>query len=324
MKEALLALDDIRLNFNPEGLFILNITIALIMFGVALEIKVKHFRNIWDNKRYPIIGFISQFFILPAMTFLLIIAMNKFITPTIAMGMILVASCPGGNISNFISALAKGHAALSITLTAIATVSAVVLTPLNFLFWGGMYTKYSNLIDASNFLRPLEIEPIQVFKTVFILLAIPLVLGMLFNHFFPRLTLKVTKPIKAFSIIAFTAILIISFSNNYESFVKYIKYVFILVLLHNAVGLLSGYFFARLNRCNDAVRRTITIETGIQNSALALVLLFNPKIFPVDLQNGGMAFIAAWWGIWHILSGLTIAGIWSRKPTLHKLEVEDE
>ena len=317
MKEALQVLDSIRLNFSAEGLFILNLTIAFIMFGVALGIKLEHFRHIWENKRYPVIGFISQFGILPAVTFLTILVFNRYITPTIAMGMLLVSSCPGGNVSNFISALAKGHAALSVTLTAIATISAIILTPVNFLFWGGLYTKYISMVDSAQFLRPLEINPVDVFRTVFILLGIPLVSGMLFNHFFPKLTKVITKPIKVLSILAFATIILVSFRNNYDYFIRYIKYIFILVLVHNAIALLSGYFFARLNRCNDAVRRTITIETGIQNSALALVLLFNPKIFPADLQNGGMAFIAAWWGIWHILAGLGIAGLWSRKTPAH-------
>lgn len=308
---GLKSLDTVTLNFTEGGLFVLNITIALIMFGVALEIKVSHFKNIWDNKRYPVIGFISQFLLLPVVTFLLIMLFGNFITPTIAMGMILVASCPGGNISNFMSSLAKGHAALSVTLTAIATICAIFLTPLNFKLWGGLYTSLS--VDASSYLRDLNIPLVEVFETVIILLGIPLLSGMLFNHFFPKFTKKVIRPIKIFSIVAFSAMVIIAFVNNFEEFKLYIKYIFVLVLIHNAVALTTGYFFARAAKCNDAVRRTITIETGIQNSALALALLFNPKIFPPELSNGGMAFIAAWWGIWHILAGLGIAGLWSRK-----------
>ncbi|MBN1950523.1 MAG: bile acid:sodium symporter family protein [Bacteroidales bacterium] len=304
-------LDQVTLNFSGGDLFVLNLTIAIIMFGVALEIKVDHFKNIWNNKRVAVIGVVSQFVVLPLATFLLAIALGDFITPTIAMGMILVASCPGGNISNFISALAKGHAALSVTLTAIATTAAIALTPLNFKLWGGLYTNIS--VDASSYLKDLDIPVMEVFKTVIILLGIPLLSGMLFNSFFPKLTKKITKPIKIFSIVAFSAMVIIAFSNNFEYFKEYIKYIFILVLIHNAIALGSGYIFARLTKCNDAVRRTITIETGIQNSVLALVLLFNPKIFPPEMNNGGMAFIAAWWGIWHILSGLGIAFVWSRR-----------
>lgn len=95
---------------------------------------------------------------------------------------------------------------------------------------------------------------------------------------------------------------------------KYIGYVFLIVLIHNGLALSSGYGVASLFGLPDADRRTLTIETGIQNSGLGLVLLFNPKIFPPELQLGGMLFITAWWGIWHIISGLTIASRWHRKP----------
>jgi BASS family bile acid:Na+ symporter len=315
MYESLMVLDEIRLNFSSEGILVLYLTLAFIMFGVALQIKPEHFKNIWHNKRLPFIGFVSQFLLLPAVTFILIVIFNRFITPAVAMGMILVASCPGGNVSNFISALARGNAALSVTLTAIATISAMLLTPLNFMIWGGLYTRYISMINADSLLRELEIHPVYVFETVIILLGIPLLLGMLFNHYFRKLTLKITGPVKTISIVIFAAILVIMFRSNYEYFLRYIHLIFIIVLVHNGIALLSGYMFSSAFHCGEADKRTITIETGIQNSGLALALLFNPKIFPVDLANGGMAFIAAWWGIWHILAGLTIAGIWSkRKP----------
>lgn len=315
MYESLKVLDEVRLNFSSEGLFVLYITMAFVMFGVALQIKVEHFKSIWNNKKLPIVGFVSQVVILPAVTFLLIIIFNRFITPTIAIGMILVASCPGGNVSNFISSLARGNAALSVTLTGMTTISAIIITPLNFIFWGGLYSKYISVVNSDSLVRQLEIQPVYIFQTVFILLGIPLLLGMLFNHYFQKLTLKIVKPVKTISILVFTAILVIMFKNNFSFFIKYIKFILIIVFIHNGIALLSGYLFSTAFRCGDAAKRTITIETGIQNAGLALALLFNPKIFPVDMANGGMVFIAAWWGIWHILAGLIIAGIWSRwKP----------
>ncbi|MGD2035526.1 MAG: bile acid:sodium symporter family protein, partial [Bacteroidales bacterium] len=133
--------------------------------------------------------------------------------------------------------------------------------------------------------------------------------------YFQKLTLKIIRPIKTISIICFAAIVVVMFKSNYDFFIGYIHLIFIIVLIHNAVALLSGYLFSSAFRCGEAEKRTITIETGIQNSGLALALLFNPKIFPEDLAIGGMAFIAAWWGIWHLIAGLSIAGIWSyRKP----------
>ncbi len=322
MREALQVLDTIHLNFSQEGLFTLNLTLAFIMFGVALEIKFVHFRQILLNPRSTIIGFISQFLFLPAMTFIVVMLLSNLITPTIALGMILVASCPGGNISNFISSLAKANIALSVSLTAIATISAIILTPLNFAIWGKLYILAYN-VKAEHLLQPLVIDPWEMFRTVFILLGIPLTLGMLFNYRFPKLTKKIVKPIKNLSIIIFMAIVIMAFSNNYQHFINHITYIFFIVLVHNALALTTGYSIGSIFKVDRIDRRSITIETGIQNSGLGLVLLFNPKIFPstivVDgvqrsLEIGGMAFIAAWWGIWHIIAGLIIAGLWSRIP----------
>lgn len=331
MKEALQVLDALHLNFSEQGLFVLNITLAFIMFGVALEIKVDHFKQIALNPKSTIIGFFSQFFAMPFVTFLLILVFSKFITPTIAMGMILVASCPGGNISNFMSSLAKGNVALSVSLTAIATLSAIILTPLNFAIWGKLYIMVYN-VSAGHLLQPITIDPVEMFKTVFILLGVPLILGMAFNYKFPVLTTKIVKPIKNLSILIFMGLVIIMFSKNYDFFIKYIKFIFIIVLIHNAVALATGYNIATIFKRSVVDRRSITIETGIQNSGLALVLLFNPAIFPETIvvngierpmEIGGMAFIAAWWGIWHILSGLTIASTWSLIPIEGKHNVFD-
>lgn len=312
MFESLQAMDAATLNFTQGGLFILNITIAIIMFGVALEIKVSHFKELIRKPKPVIIGVISQFLVLPLLTFLLIMAFWNNITVGVAMGMILVASCPGGNVSNFISTLSKGNAALSVSLTAIATISAVVMTPLNFYFWGKIY-KTLGPWASNDLLQKLSIDPVDMFQTVIILLGIPIVLGMLTNHFLPKLTDKIKKPIKIFSIIFFMGMVVIMFANNYDHFIKYIAWVLLIVFIHNAVAISSGYGFARLFKLNFQNSKTIGIETGIQNSGLGLVLLFNPKIFPQDLALGGMMIVVAWWGIWHILAGLSIASIWRRK-----------
>lgn len=306
MYEKLLALDSVKLNFDQEGLLIINITLAFIMFGVALEIKMEHFRQLVKYPKSVIVGFAGQFLLLPAVTFGVVMLLRDYISPAVAMGMILVAACPGGNISNFMSSVAKANVALSVTLTAIATLSAILLTPLNFAFWGGLYTSSSDL------LKPITIDPMEMFKTVFILLGIPLVLGMLFAHYFPKVTARIVKPLKTISMLIFIGMVVLAFTNNYEYFVKYIGLIFFIVLLHNGLALTTGYLAGTIFRLPKADRRTTTIEVGIQNSGLGLVLLFNPRIFEEPI--GGMAFIAAWWGIWHIISGLGLANILARIP----------
>jgi BASS family bile acid:Na+ symporter len=311
MFEALEPLEHVRLNFSQDGLHFLNAALAIIMFGVALTIKLDDFKMIVVKPKPVIAGYLAQFFLLPAITFGLILLIKP--TPSVALGMLLVAACPGGNISNFLSSLARGNTALSVTLTALATLSAIFMTPFNFALWGGWYVKYYNN-HGGNFLRPLVIDSGHMFTTVFIILGIPVIAGVLFARYFPSLTGKITRPIKQFSVVFFLAVVVIMLWKNLGQFFQSIHLIFIIVLLHNVLALGTGYMFASLLKTQRRDRRSITIETGIQNSGLALALMFNPKIFPVDFELGGMAVIAAWWGIWHIISGLSLAWFWGRKP----------
>ena len=318
MYEELQALDSIRINFNEGGLLALNITLGIIMFGVALGIRLSKFKTIFVKKpKMILVGLLSQFVALPAFTFLLTVLLRDYITTSIALGMILVAAAPGGNISNFISSLAKGSVELSISLTAIATLGAVVLTPFNFAFWGGLYIKYADRVDGSALLRNIEIDNFQMFQSVFILLGIPLILGMLFAWKFPKITKKIKKPIQSISVGIFMLFIIVAFVKNFDIFVLYIKWITVIVLIHNGLALLTGFSVASAFGIKRRERRSITIETGIQNSGLALVLLFNPDIFPDALPLGGMMFIAAWWGIWHMISGLGLSYVFSKIPLKH-------
>ena len=312
MFEALELMDAIRLNFSAGGLFVLNIAIAFIMFGVALEIKPSHFLELIRNPKPVLLGVISQFLLLPFLTTALVFAFWNNLTVGVAMGMILVAACPGGNVSNFISTMAKGNAALSVSLTAIATISAIVMTPLNFFVWGSIYSTFGPHADNA-LLKELYINPLEMFRIVLILLGIPILLGMLTNHFLPKFTAKIKKPIWIFSVVFFVGMLIVLFTNNYDHFVRHIYWIFIIVLLHNGLALATGYSVGRLFKQSLQNRKTLSIETGIQNSALGLVLIFNPNIFPADLPTGGMAIVAAWWGIWHIVAGLALAFYWRYK-----------
>jgi bile acid:Na+ symporter, BASS family len=314
MFNSLEVLDHVRLNFSNSNLVFLNIALALVMFGIALDIKVEHFQAILKNPKSAVMGFISQTFLLPAFTFLLVLVLNP--TPTVALGMILVAACPGGNISNFISSMAKANVALSVSLTAASTSAAIFFTPFNFAFWGKIYINFYNAHSAAGLVRPLEIDKYQMFQTVFILLGIPVILGLFIAKKFPALTGKIKKPINRGSLIFFIVMVIAMLSANFTQFKSYVHLVFLIVLLHNGLALATGYLFSAVMKLPSKDRRTISIETGIQNSGLALALMFNPKIFPPDMELGGMAIVAAWWGIWHIISGLGIAWYWSRKPLI--------
>ena len=305
------SLDSLNVHMGGgAGMLALNIVLAIVMFGVALGIKPKTFIDILKNPRSVIIGMVCQLILLPALTFLLTIICKDFLTPMVSLGMILVAACPGGNISNFITSLCKGNSELSVSLTAINTALCVFSTPFNFSFWGSMYIRFADKRIPD--LPELSIPIGDIFVTIFILLGIPLVLGVLCGHYLPKITKALKKPMQYLSVIFFVGMVVIAFAGNFNVFVKCILYIFIIVLVHNLLALGIGFGTSTLLKTPFRDRRTITIETGIQNSGLGLALLLNPKIFDPTVweNNGGMLVIVAWWGVWHIISGLALALSW--------------
>lgn len=300
---------DVHMGGNG-GMIALNTVLAIVMFGVALGIKPKTFVDIFKNPRSVLIGLACQLILLPALTFLLTITFKNWLTPMISLGMILVASCPGGNISNFITHLSKGNTELSVSLTAINTAACVFTTPLNFAFWGNLYIRFADKRDLV--LPDLQIPLSDVFVTIVIILGIPLILGILCAQYLPKFAASLKKPMQYLSIAFFIGMVVVAFGGNFDVFIKCIRYIFLVVLVHNLLALGIGFGTSTLLKTHYKDRRTITIETGIQNSGLGLALLLNPYIFdPVAwTNNGGMLIITAWWGVWHIVSGLTLAGIW--------------
>ena len=297
----LAAIDQARLNFNPQGLFIINAAIGLMMLGVALELKLDDFKRILVAPKAPLIGLAAQFILLPAFTFLLTLIINP--PASIALGMILVAACPGGNLSNIMTYLARGNCAISVSMTAVSTVAAIVMTPLNLALWGSLNP------HTAEILRKVSLSPLDVFITVFVILGIPLCIGLSISRLFPTLAAKVRKPFKIFSLVFFIGIVAAALAVNWQNFLNYVGLVFIGVLIHNALALNLGYWAGRLCGLPEQDNRAVSIEVGIQNSGLGLVLVFN---FFDGL--GGMAILVAWWGIWHIIAGLVAAFVFSRRP----------
>ena len=293
-------IDQVRLNFNPTGIAIINVAIGLMMLGVALELKIDDFKRIVSSPKAPAIGLFAQFILLPAFTFLLVWMIKPH--PSIALGMMLVAACPGGNLSNIITYLANGNCAVSISMTAISTIAAIIMTPFNISFWGSL-----NPATAS-ILKQVSLNPVDVFITVFLILGIPLIVGMSIGHYLPNLAQKVRKPFKIFSLVFFIIIVCGALAANWQYFLKYVGIVMLAVLIHNALALNIGYWSGRVFKLDEKDCRAVCIEVGIQNSALGLVLVFG---FFGGL--GGMAILVAWWGIWHIIAGLVTAVIFNMK-----------
>lgn len=318
MKELLANLDTLSINLGAGEMFVVNIILAVVMFGVALGIKVQTFKDVFQRPTAVLAGVTLQYFVLPAVTCLLAIVLNPIITPMVAIGMILVASCPGGNISNFMTSLSKGNVELSVSMTAITTALASFITPLNFWFWGTIYCRFASV---RNDIPTLEIPFMDMLHQILLILGIPIIVGMLCAHYLPNFSKRIVKPLQWLSILLFMGMVAVSLTQVLTALeARWAVYAsilaaFLVVIIHNATALTSGYTVARLLKLPEADCRSLTIETGIQNSGLGLALLFNPAIFDPTVwsSNGGMVLITALWGVWHIVSGLTVATIFRRR-----------
>ncbi|WP_417434081.1 bile acid:sodium symporter family protein [Hoeflea sp.] len=296
-------IDAIRLNFSPGSLMLLNAILAIVMFSIALDLKPGDFRALVRTPKALLTGMVSQFVVLPVLTFAMLLVTNP--QPSIALGLILVAACPGGNISNFITHRAGGNSALSVSMTGVATVAAIIMTPFNVAFWGNLYK------PTRAILRQTTLDPVSIAITVFFMLILPLILGILLNVRNPEFAARIRKTMQRISMAIFIAFIVLALAANWSFFLSYAGAVAGLVILHNALALSGGYLSASVMRLSDYDRRAITIETGIQNSGLGLVLIF---AFFGGL--GGMAVAAAFWGIWHAISGLALASLWSRREAV--------
>lgn len=283
-------INTVRLNFNKDSVYLINTLIGFIMFGIALELKLQDFRHLLRYPKPAFVGLFSQYILLPIATLLIIWVIKPH--PGLALGMVLVASCPGGNMSNFFTHLAKGNLALSVSLTTFSSAFAFILTPLGFFFWGKL------LPMTREYLKSISVSPYEILVSVTLLLLIPLILGILFQKLFPKLTHTVKRGVQRISILLLAFFIVGALASNWKFFKEYIHLLFGLVFLMNLAGLSLGYNFAKLFRLPLGDRKTVAIETGIQNSSLGLAIVFN---FFDGL--GGMAMICAWWGIWHLIAG---------------------
>ncbi|MGB3145037.1 MAG: bile acid:sodium symporter family protein [Maribacter sp.] len=301
-------LDTVQINFDASSLWLMNIILGLVMFGVALEIAVPDLKKIWNSPKPLLVGVLSQFLLLPLVTFVLVYILKPI--PSIALGMFMVAACPGGNISNFISYLAKANTALSVSLTAVATLLAIVMTPLNFHFWSMLYPPSIPLI------REIFIDSFEMVELVSLILGLPLIAGLYVHHIAPKLAMKLSRILKTVSLFFFISLVFIALYKNLDIFKNYIFYVFWIVLIHNFLAFATGFSVSKVFGLSKADTRAITIETGIQNSGLGLLLIFT---FFKGL--GGMALLAAFWGIWHMVSGLLLATCWNFSTLEKRLKI---
>jgi BASS family bile acid:Na+ symporter len=288
-------------NFDPELLLTRNVLLGLMMLGLSLELTVKDFKRVFLSPRALLVGLAAQMILLPAFTYMLTLLLKP--APSVALGLILIGACPGAAISALLTCLAGGNVALSISLTVLSTAACILTTPLNLAVWGSLYPETYSL------LRKVGLDPMEVYMNLFVRVAVPLFLGMTLTRVFPPLANAFRRPLRGFILLVSLLFVGMGLSMNWDLFSRFDGPVVLAVLLHNALALMLGFLSAMALKLAPANARAIGIAVGIQNSALALILVLN---FFDGL--GGMAAVAAWWGPWSALSGLLVALLLSRRP----------
>lgn len=297
----MLPVDEVRLNFNPASLAALNVILAFLMFGIALDSRVAEFRRVVRMPLAMGVGIVAQFVVLPAVTYLLTLVLQP--GPSIALGMILVACCPPGNISNILTHRAGGNVALSVSMTAVTNLLSIVVMPLNFAFWAGIHP------TAAPLLRTIALDPVQMVLHIVAIIGIPFALGLLCAEKLPRMADRMKRPARWLSLFFLIAFIVGAIAGNWRYFLDYVGLVLLAVVIHDALAFGTGYACASAMKLHEYDRRAISIEVGIRNAGLGLVLIFS---FFGGL--GGMAVVAGVWGFWDIIAGLLLAGWWARRP----------
>ena len=291
--------DALRIHFNPDQMAVLNMAMAFLMFSVALDVRLSDFRKVVDYPKSVLTGLVAQYLLFPVFTLGIIWLFEPPVS--MALGMVLVSMCPSGNMTNFLVHFAKANVALSVTLNAFIILLATVITPAGFLFWG----KY--VPDSEALRTSFEIRFADMALIIVQLILAPLVVGMLLHHRFPEAIAKVRPWAQRISLLIFFSILALALLGNWDNLKNYLGFVFVVVAVHNLVALSTGYWLGRFNRLPELDCRTLAFEAGVHNTALGLLLVF--KFFG---GLGGMALVAAWWGIWDLVTGIGLALHWRR------------
>jgi BASS family bile acid:Na+ symporter len=294
--------DNIKIAFDENSLTTLKIVIGAILFGIALDTSLEDFKLAARRPGTIAIGVVAQFLLLPAITFLLTLALD--VRGSVALGMILVACCPPGNVSNILTHRAKGDVALSVSMTAVSNLLAIFLMPLNVAFWGSIHPTGKKLLED------VDLDAVDMLLEIGLVIGVPFVAGITIARLWPRLASRAGKIIGPVAFLALGAVIVVGVANNWGIFVDFIGVVLLAVFLHDALALLLGYSIARVTRLPERSTRAMTFEVGIRNAGLGLLL-----VFTYFDGLGGMALVAAWWGIWDIIAGLAVAQWWGTRAS---------
>lgn len=303
-----MSIDDVAVNFSPSSLVILDVVLGAIMLGIALDTSPADFRALRRAPVAAVVAIVAQLVVLPAVTFGLTLLLQ--VRPSIALGMILVACCPPGNVSQVLTYRSGGNVALSVSLTAVSNVIYVVALPLNLALWGSLHP------TARDVLRDVDLDVPHMLLQILLVIGVPFALGLLVRARWPRVAARVQRPVRVTSLVALLGFVVAALAGNLMVFVHHVGVVLLAVFLHDAAALGIGYLTGRAARLDPRSVRAVTFEVGIRNAGLGLGLVMT---FFGGL--GGMAVVAGWWGIWDIIAGLALATFWGRRSRADRAEV---
>lgn len=268
-----------------------NYLLMIVMFGMGLTLKFEDFKVVFTRPKDIIIGAIAQFTIMPLLAFLLSLI---FKLPTeLAVGVILVGTCPGGTSSNVMTYLAKGDVALSVGMTSVSTILAPFATPLLTLLYAG---------------QRVNVNAVNMFISIVQVVIIPIGLGFIINRFFHKFTNHIKEILPLISVLAIVSIVAAVVSANSSRLMQVGYLIIIVVILHNCLGYLLGFTVGKLLRLDNSKCKAISIEVGMQNSGLATSLAATHfASMPLATVPGAI------FSVWHNISGSIVANIMSSK-----------
>lgn len=273
-----------------------NWLLGIVMFGMGLTLKVSDFAVVFKRPRDILLGFVAQFTIMPLLAFLLTKVFN--LPVELAVGVILVGTCPGGTSSNVMTYLSHGDVALSVGMTACSTILAPLLTPLLTLLYAG---------------QRVDVNVVAMFMSILQVVFIPLVLGFVLNYFFGKVMAHIARILPLISTIAIVMIVATVVSHNAAKIMTSGLLIIAVVVLHNVLGYLTGYGVAKLLRLDTTKCRAISIEVGMQNSGLATSLATTHFAqYPLATIPGAM------FSVWHNISGAVLANIFNAQSARNK------
>jgi bile acid:Na+ symporter, BASS family len=281
---------------------VLLVVLSVMVYAVSLDLKLDDFKYVAKHPQAVAMGLIAQFILLPWATLGVTLILD--LPAPVEAAMLLVACCPGGALSNVITYFGKGNLALSLSISAVSNVLALVLTPLNFTLLVALNA------NTASWVKSILLDPKELVLSLVLLLALPMAAAIATRKFAPTFANKIRKPLENIALLALLVFIIGAVAGQWKTFVAELTQTLPLVIAHNALGLFLGFIAAAVARLSLRDARAVIVESGMQNSGLALGIIatqFN--------SNVAMIAVAGLWGMWHIVSGGTLAILWRKKDS---------